>query len=143
MVPTRSAGFTGRVPHGIRVSTVNLSSADPERLAGFYADLLGLPRPVPEDPTWVVLRTTTIPLAFERDEAYRPPVWPTRDGEPPTQVHLEVLVDDLEGALRHALECGARLAEHQPQEDVRVCLDPAGHPFCLWVDPTGTDPAAG
>jgi hypothetical protein len=24
-------------------------------------------------------------------------------------------------------------AEFQPQGDVRVCLDPAGHPFCLWV----------
>ena len=28
--------------------------------------------------------------------------------------------------------CG-RLAEFQPQDDVRVLLDPAGHPFCLWV----------
>ena len=50
-------------------------------------------------------------------------------------------VDDLDGALEHALACGARLAAHQPQEDVRVCLDPAGHPFCLWVDPSGEDPA--
>ena len=23
--------------------------------------------------------------------------------------------------------------EFQPQDDVRVYLDPAGHPFCLWV----------
>jgi hypothetical protein len=23
---------------------------------------------------------------------------------------------------------------HQPQDDVRVMLDPAGHPFCLYVD---------
>ena len=130
------------MPHGIRVSTVNLSSGDPAGLAAFYADLLGLDRPVPADPTWVVLRTTTIPLAFELDEAYRPPTWPTRADAPPTQLHLEVQVDDLEGALAHALACGARLAEHQPQDDVRVCLDPAGHPFCLWVDPTGTDPAA-
>jgi hypothetical protein len=63
--------------------------------------------------------------------------------EPPTQAHLEVLVTDLDSALDHALACGARLADHQPQEDVRVCLDPAGHPFCLWVDETGDDPAAG
>ncbi|MCW2819850.1 MAG: uncharacterized protein JWR42_2637 [Marmoricola sp.] len=142
-MPGGCTRLTGRVPHGIHVSTVNLSSADPARLANFYADLLGLPRPEPEDPTWVVLRTTTIPLAFELDEAYAPPVWPTRAGEPPTQVHLEVLVEDLEAAVRHAVECGAEVASHQPQEDVRVCLDPAGHPFCLWVDPTGTDPAAG
>ncbi|MGW0418084.1 VOC family protein [Streptomyces sp. NPDC003015] len=29
---------------------------------------------------------------------------------------------------------GSRLAEYQPQGDVRVLFDPAGHPFCLWVD---------
>jgi hypothetical protein len=26
---------------------------------------------------------------------------------------------------------GARLAEYQGREDLRVMLDPAGHPFCL------------
>ncbi|GAB3663358.1 VOC family protein [Nocardioides korecus] len=130
------------MPYGIRVSTVTLSSADPAGLARFYADLLGQDRPVPQDPTWVVLRTPTITLAFDLDEGHRPPAWPTRADAPPLQVHLEVQVDDLEGALTHALGCGAALADHQPQEDVRVCLDPAGHPFCLWVDPTGTDPAA-
>jgi hypothetical protein len=30
--------------------------------------------------------------------------------------------------LRHSV------AEFQPQEDVRVCLDPAGHPFCLYTE---------
>jgi hypothetical protein len=28
---------------------------------------------------------------------------------------------------------GAVVAEYQPQRHVRVLLDPAGHPFCLWV----------
>ncbi|TQS47122.1 hypothetical protein FL583_00960 [Cryptosporangium phraense] len=28
---------------------------------------------------------------------------------------------------------GVGPAEWQPQEDVRVYLDPAGHPFCLWL----------
>ena len=49
------------------------------------------------------------------------------------QLHLEIKVDDLDGALAFALECGATVAEFQPQDDVRVCLDPAGHPFCLWL----------
>jgi hypothetical protein len=48
-------------------------------------------------------------------------------------MHLEIQVDDLETAGEHARECGAILADFQPQEDVRVYLDPAGHPFCLWV----------
>jgi hypothetical protein len=29
---------------------------------------------------------------------------------------------------------GAEQASYQPQEHVRVMLDPAGHPFCLYVD---------
>lgn len=48
-------------------------------------------------------------------------------------LHPEIRVDDLHAAVRHAVDCGATLAAYQPQDDVRVCLDPAGHPFCLWV----------
>jgi hypothetical protein len=28
---------------------------------------------------------------------------------------------------------GAQVAGFQPQDDVRVMLDPAGHPFCLYT----------
>lgn len=48
--------------------------------------------------------------------------------------HLDIEVDDLETAGAHAVATGATLAEHQPQENVRVYLDPVGHPFCLYVD---------
>ena len=48
--------------------------------------------------------------------------------------HGAVAFFDLQAGLRHALQCGARMARYQPQADVRVCLDPAGHPFCLWVE---------
>lgn len=30
---------------------------------------------------------------------------------------------------------GARQAAYQPQDDVRVMVDPAGHPFCLFQLP--------
>ena len=46
--------------------------------------------------------------------------------------HLDIAVDDLEAAVSLAVEAGAVQAEHQPQDDVRVMLDPAGHPFCLF-----------
>ncbi|WP_169501813.1 VOC family protein [Kribbella catacumbae] len=29
---------------------------------------------------------------------------------------------------------GAELAAYQPQDNVRVMLDPDGHPFCLYLD---------
>jgi Glyoxalase-like domain len=47
--------------------------------------------------------------------------------------HRDIEVDDLDAAGAHAIAAGAVLAEFQPQEDVRAFLDPAGHPFDLWV----------
>jgi hypothetical protein len=49
-------------------------------------------------------------------------------------MHLEIRVDNLERAVTQAVALGATVAEFQPQEDVRVCLDPAGHPFCLYTE---------
>jgi hypothetical protein len=49
-------------------------------------------------------------------------------------MHLDIAVDDLAVALASAVELGATVAEFQPQEDVRVLFDPAGHPFCLYLD---------
>jgi hypothetical protein len=49
-------------------------------------------------------------------------------------MHLDFEVSDLETAVAHAVELGAQEAEYQPQDNVRVLLDPAGHPFCLYVD---------
>jgi len=46
-------------------------------------------------------------------------------------VHLDIQVEDLDEACAHAEKAGATMADYQPQEDVRVFLDPAGHPFCL------------
>ena len=62
-----------------------------------------------------------------------PPVWPAGDGDPRMQLHLDIEVDDLAAAVDAAVVAGATVAEFQPQDDVRVCPDPAGHPFCLWV----------
>ena len=49
------------------------------------------------------------------------------------QVHLAIAVADLEEAGRQAEEAGATLADYQPQDDVRVLIDPDGHPFCLFL----------
>jgi hypothetical protein len=49
-------------------------------------------------------------------------------------MHLDIGVSDLDAGARWAVECGATVADHQPQDDVRVMLDPEGHPFCLFAD---------
>lgn len=47
--------------------------------------------------------------------------------------HLDIAVSDLAETVAWAVHAGATSADYQPQEDVRVLLDPAGHPFCLFI----------
>ncbi len=113
--------------------TTTLSASDARRLAAFYEALLGWERTADED-GWVVIANGDTPhrIAFHGDEQYVAPVWPSRPDRPQMQAHLEIATDDLDGAVAHAITCGARLADEQPQADVRVMLDPDGHPFCLF-----------
>ena len=111
-----------------------LDTPDPQGLARFYQRLLGWP--LREDhPEWATLRPEDggPGLSFQREERHVPPVWPAADGDPRMQVHLDIEVDDLDAAVRIDVEAGATVADFQPQEGVRVCLDPAGHPFCLFL----------
>ncbi len=114
--------------------TVVLDCLDANALADFYSRLLGWEVTVRE-PHWALMRCPNggTGLSFQSEAWYRPPVWPEEPGELTKMLHLDILVDDLEAAGAHALEAGATLASYQPQEDVRVYLDPAGHPFCLFV----------
>ena len=50
-------------------------------------------------------------------------------------IHLDIGVPDLDEGVAFALEAGHPEAAHQPQDDVRVMLDPSGHVFCLFADP--------
>lgn len=126
-----------------RLATAVLDSNDPRRLAAFYEQLLGWtvavsegPRPgnPPED-GWVILRPASgsTGLSFQYEPHYAPPTWPTTPDAAQMMLHLDIAVDDLDAAVANACELGATQAEHQPQDDVRVMLDPAGHPFCLFV----------
>jgi hypothetical protein len=115
------------------VKGVVLSSDDPRALAGFYERLLGWKRDSDED-EWVTVKPPDggTGLSFQSEEWYPRPVWPAAPGDQHMMVHLDIRVDDLQRAGAHALSCGATLADFQPQDDVRVYLDPAGHPFCLF-----------
>lgn len=118
----------------LHLTGVNLDSPEPAQLARFYQRLLG-GEIVVEDEDDVVLRTAaaTAQVAFQRQPDFARPSWPAKPGEQQMMMHLEIRVDDLEAAVRHAVGAGATLAPFQPQEDVRVCLDPDGHPFCLYL----------
>jgi catechol 2,3-dioxygenase-like lactoylglutathione lyase family enzyme len=111
-----------------------LDAPDARELAAFYQRLLGWPIGR-DEPDWVTLRPPGggAGLSFQTEKAYARPTWPAGPGDQQMMMHLDIEVDDLEAAGAHAVAAGAVLAEYQPQEDVRVYLDPAGHPFCLWV----------
>jgi catechol 2,3-dioxygenase-like lactoylglutathione lyase family enzyme len=120
----------------MRVSAAVLGAADANALAAFYERLLGW-TVVDEEPGWVRLRHLSgdeqaAGLSFAHEPGYVAPVWPSAPGEQQMMVHLDIAVDDLDEGVAWATECGATPAEYQPQEEVRLMLDPAGHPFCLF-----------
>ncbi|HEY1627626.1 MAG TPA: VOC family protein [Streptosporangiaceae bacterium] len=128
------------------VTSVTIGAPAPRDLAAFYARLLGWAvtasepaRPgMPPEDGWAQLRPpageTGPTLSFEYEEKFTRPVWPAADGGQNATQHLDIAVRDLAETVRWAVAAGATLAEFQPQQDVRVMLDPAGHPFCLFKD---------
>ena len=111
-----------------------LDSADAHLLAAFYQRLLG-GRYGKDETDWVTLAPADggMTLAFTTEPCFVPPSWPSSPAEQQMMIHLDFEVEDLDTAVSHALAVGARLASYQPQDLVRVMLDPSGHPFCLWV----------
>lgn len=120
-------------------TTVTLDCVDAEVLAAFYSRLLGWEVTARDGAGWVQLSDPRggVGLNLQAEERYQPPVWPERAGHQAKMVHFEVLVDDLEAAVDLVVESGGSEAAHQPPDRdparLRVMLDPAGHPFCLFL----------
>jgi len=124
----------------IEVSAVVLGARDAGELARFYERLIGWPITVDEG-DWVMLRHPGggTGLSFQSEPDHVPPVWPASPDEQQMIMHLDIGVDDLDNGVAWAIETGAILADYQPQDGVRVMLDPAGHPFCLFAAPFADD----
>jgi catechol 2,3-dioxygenase-like lactoylglutathione lyase family enzyme len=114
---------------------VVLDAPDAQELAAFYHRLLGWSA-TKQESDWVTLGAPGggSGLSFQTEKNYVRPVWPAGRGDPQMSVHLDIRVEDLDEAGAHAEKAGATLASFQPQDHVRVFLDPAGHPFCLYLD---------
>jgi catechol 2,3-dioxygenase-like lactoylglutathione lyase family enzyme len=123
---------------GVRWTGVCLDCADAEELAGFYSRLLGWPVTARDGSGWVQIRDPEggVSLNFQAETWYERPVWPEAPGAPAKMLHFEIEVEDVKSAVADAIGAGARLAVHQPPNrdpsGLRVMLDPAGHPFCLF-----------
>lgn len=120
----------------IELASTVLGAPDARALADFYERLLGWER-VADDDDWVQLRAPNGHgwLSFQPEPHHVPPVWPGEPGDQQMQLHLDFAVADLDEGVAWATTCGARLADHQPQDEVRVLLDPVGHVFCLFPRP--------
>lgn len=141
------------------VAQTVLDCRHPRTLAEFYRALLGYayrpgdepPPPGDPDPRgedWLVIgpvpfdRSDGRGLAFQANPEYVAPVWrpePDRPGDQQMMAHLDLTVPDresLEAQRARALELGATEAldrSDDADEPLYVSLDPAGHPFCIFV----------
>jgi hypothetical protein len=140
---SRQAIARSMMPPKSRLSGPVIDSADPIGLARFYAHLLGWDLDEVEGPSpggspgegWARIMSPSrhLKIEFQWDPHYVAPAWPTEPGRPSMMMHLDIAVEDLEAGVAWAIELGARPAHHQPQDDVTVMIDPAGHPFCLFA----------
>jgi predicted enzyme related to lactoylglutathione lyase len=105
---------------------------DAGALAAFYGALLGWN--VKVDGDWAEIRPDdgSDCISFQQVDGYRAPEWPGQ--AVPQQMHLDLMVQDLDEGEKVAVELGATKADSQPGTTFRVFLDPARHPFCLCVD---------
>jgi len=131
---------------------VVLDATDARALGEFYRQLLGyLYRPGDEAPPagqrdpqgedWLVLRDGTgeARLAIQQVAELPTATWP--DPQVPQQLHLDMTVrtsDELAAQRDRAVALGARVLldrSTDPEEELYVFADPAGHPFCIFVSP--------
>jgi predicted enzyme related to lactoylglutathione lyase len=108
------------------VHAITVDCTDPERLAEFWSQLLGvevrgrwheyvgLSAPQPGHPR----------MLFQKVDGPRPEHRTT---------HVDLHVDDLEEVTARVLELGGRVVEDHAHEDTRwrICADPEDNPFCL------------
>lgn len=111
-----------------RLPLMVIDCPDPGVLARFYGALLDWEVDVSTDRASACAGDGRC-ISFHRVDGYTPPDWPTQ--ERPQQMHLDMIVDDLDTAEAAVLDLGATRHPDQPGTSYRVFLDPAGHPFCL------------
>ena len=111
--------------------SIVLDCPDPAPIATFYGALLDWSVELSDG--WADVRSPDQRqcFSFQQVADFRAPEWPGQDV--PQQMHIDVMVEDLDAAEAAVLELGATKHDHQPGTTFRVYLDPAGHPFCLCV----------
>lgn len=120
----------------IKMYSFTLDCKKPYELAKFYAALLNWEIPFYNEEWACVGAPGTTQgnypgITIQRNLDYKPPVWPAIPDAQQQMAHLDFVVNDLEKAVKHAVSCGAKVADKQFSKDWKVMFDLAGHPFCL------------
>jgi hypothetical protein len=115
-----------------RSPLIAIDCPDPGALARFYGAMLDWKIDVVSADRAAVCREDGQCIVFHRVADYTPPTWPTQ--ERPKQMHIDMLVDDLDAAEAAVIDLGATKHPDQSGTSYRVFLDPAGHPFCLCLE---------
>jgi len=120
----------------IKMSSIMIDCKNPIELAEFYASLIKWDIVFFDDEYAVIsppgMKRGTYPcISFQKNLDYVPPVFPDKPEMQQQMEHIDFIVNDLEAAVKHAVDCGADVAREQFADYWKVMLDPAGHPFCL------------
>ena len=121
-----------------RLRGITLDCHDATTTAAFYVAVLGWDIVARDGDGWIqVAGPADVHLNLQAEADFVAPVWPETPAAQQKMIHLEIEVDDLAAAIDRALAAGGSLAAHRPPDRdpnrIRVVLDPAGHPHCLFV----------
>lgn len=125
----------------IEAATFSIDVPDLEAGVAFYADGLGFEAAGPAAADSFELRAGGVRIDLLERDPGTPAVPTDGDGRPArnydrhwTPVHLDLVVDDVDEAVRRAVAAGATL-ESEPddlgRERLARCVDPFGNGFCL------------
>lgn len=122
----------------MRLGAIVLDSDNIEELSDFYAKMLGWTKnnQVHKGEKWITVIKddyTEPPLVFQQNNNYKKPTWPSTPNEQQQMVHLDFYVktDEFDEKVKHAIACGAKMAEKQFSNDWKVMIDVSGPPFCI------------
>jgi hypothetical protein len=115
---------------------IDCAPGDYGAMIALYRDMLGMEVSAREARWASISAEGRMAVLIQVQDWYVPPVWPEELPAQTKMMHFEVHVTDVRAAVTRAVSFGAREAPWQPPDRdpnlLRVMLDPAGHPFCLW-----------
>ena len=125
---------------------IDCAPSDFERMISFYVGLFGI-EVLDKEESWAMVGDSAagMNINIQAEAWYAAPIWPEQPDRATKMMHLEIEVDDVPAAVDRVVSLGGQKAPIQPSDrdptSLRVMLDPAGHPFCLWSRRTPAESA--